>query len=316
MQDSVYSLLDTIGELLTWSACWIIPVFIILYLVRRKSREHFRPLCLLTALFIWICGTIYLLDAVAVRLPWYRLHAVARMLAGVTGWTIVLYLFRKKSAMLASPSARELEQEIRIREDSEAALKRKNMKLMEGERIAMLTHAYWDFTADRIEFSEAGYELFGLTPGREMSFQTLLSLVYHEDREYVIGRTMAIRATKIFEPFYFRINLPGRGPRHFLAAGRFPFENRDLLVCTLQDVTQQKDALEQIQSMRLKEIASIQSHQVRGQVATIMGLSDIFNYDDPSDPANARLLKDIRRATQNLDHLIHEIVQKASEPGT
>lgn len=311
-----YSWLYTAGDFLIWSGCFIIFLFLFWYLLRRKGRMHFRPLYMLFAFFTGACSLIHLLNAIPFWEPAYRFGAVTRMLAGGISWAIVLYLVVRSGKVLAASTAGELEEEIRLRKEHEAALQRKNMKLMEAERIAMLTHAYWDFSKDRIEFSEAGYELFGLVPDMEISFETLLSLIYHEDREHVISRTMMIRETKIFEPFYFRIILPGHGPRHFLAAGRFPFENRELLVCTLQDVTQQRDALQQIQNMRLKEIASIQSHQVRGQVATIMGLSDIFNYDNPADPANARLLKDIRKATQHLDQLIHEIVQKASEPKT
>jgi signal transduction histidine kinase len=310
---NVYEWVYRGADYLLSSACLLLLLLVLIYLTARKSRLEMSQLYWLLALFLGACGIVHLLQA----FPASEVGAVrksVRLLAGLAGWTVAIYLIFKRKKLLSAPATKELEAEIRARKEREEALQWKTGKLMEAERIAMLTHAYWDFSTDRIELSEAGYELFGLPPGKEISFDTLLSLILPEDREYVIGRVKAIHETKIFEPFYFRITLPSHGPRHFLAAGRFPFENREVLVCTLQDVTQQRNALQHVQNMRLKEIASIQSHQVRGIVASIMGLSDIFNYENPADPANVQLLKDIRKATQNLDQLIHEIVEKANEP--
>ncbi len=63
----------------------------------------------------------------------------------------------------------------------------------------------------------------------------------------------------------------------------------------------------------LSEIAHLQSHDIRGYVATILGLSSLFNKDDSSDPINAVIVDGITESTQKLDATIKEIVAKENE---
>lgn len=63
----------------------------------------------------------------------------------------------------------------------------------------------------------------------------------------------------------------------------------------------------------LSEIAHLQSHDVRGYVATILGLVSLFNKDDSSDPINAFIVDGITESTQKLDTTIKEIVAKENE---
>ena len=64
---------------------------------------------------------------------------------------------------------------------------------------------------------------------------------------------------------------------------------------------------------KLYEIAFLQSHQVRGPVATILGLINMFNFDIPDDPLNTDLIKHLQEATISLDKVIHMIVKKTNE---
>ena len=58
----------------------------------------------------------------------------------------------------------------------------------------------------------------------------------------------------------------------------------------------------------LTDIAHIQSHQVRGPVATILGLTQIFNYDDPTDPVNKEIIEGLSIVTQKLDTVVKEVI--------
>ena len=60
----------------------------------------------------------------------------------------------------------------------------------------------------------------------------------------------------------------------------------------------------------LDEIAHIQSHDVRGPVATILGLSQLFNLDDPTDPENKAIIKGITQIAEQLDKVITHIVKE------
>ncbi len=61
------------------------------------------------------------------------------------------------------------------------------------------------------------------------------------------------------------------------------------------------------QNKQLREIAWIQSHKVRGKVATIMGLIALMNEDDVQDPINEKVLKGVKSASIELDEIIKDI---------
>ena len=67
------------------------------------------------------------------------------------------------------------------------------------------------------------------------------------------------------------------------------------------------------QNEKLYEIAVLQSHQVRGPIATILGLINILNPDDPNDPINAEVIMNLRETTLAFDKVIRLIVQKTNE---
>lgn len=81
--------------------------------------------------------------------------------------------------------------------------------------------------------------------------------------------------------------------------------------CFSRDIDGEKQYLEKIQEQnrRLKEIAWLQSHKVRNHVATILGLTQLFDYDS-IDMENKKILKHFEEVTYNLDSVIKEIDEK------
>lgn len=67
------------------------------------------------------------------------------------------------------------------------------------------------------------------------------------------------------------------------------------------------------QSNVLEDIAHTQSHEIRGQVVTIMGLSRLFNYDNLTDPVNKELMEGIAGASEKLDEIIKDVVTKENK---
>lgn len=61
------------------------------------------------------------------------------------------------------------------------------------------------------------------------------------------------------------------------------------------------------QNEKLKEIAWMQSHKVRGQVATILGLCQFVDEHKEEDPHTKEVLEGIKTATRDLDEVIKEI---------
>jgi len=80
--------------------------------------------------------------------------------------------------------------------------------------------------------------------------------------------------------------------------------------CFSRDITDQVEHLLMIQEQneKLKTIAWIQSHKVRGPVASILGLVDVFNMHEANDLANKEVIDAIKIATTQLDNVIREVV--------
>jgi PAS domain S-box-containing protein len=82
------------------------------------------------------------------------------------------------------------------------------------------------------------------------------------------------------------------------------------LYASFIDITERKSAENKLQSQNrmLTQIASLQSHQVRAPIASILGLINLFNFSDLSNPVNAEILLKVQAASLKFDRIIKEIV--------
>jgi len=64
------------------------------------------------------------------------------------------------------------------------------------------------------------------------------------------------------------------------------------------------------QNRRLQEIASISSHDIRRPVATILGLVNLFDVNNPVNPLNQEIISHLGVSALELDQVIHTIVEK------
>lgn len=69
----------------------------------------------------------------------------------------------------------------------------------------------------------------------------------------------------------------------------------------------------EMQNKDLQEIAFIQSHELRGPLASIMGLVSLFKNHYPTDNFNGELIEKIRVSSEKLDEVIFKIVAKAEK---
>lgn len=67
------------------------------------------------------------------------------------------------------------------------------------------------------------------------------------------------------------------------------------------------------QTSVLREIADMQSHNVRGPVATILGLVQLFNTKDYTDRTNQVIIDGIKNVTEKLDEAIREVIAKENK---
>ena len=88
----------------------------------------------------------------------------------------------------------------------------------------------------------------------------------------------------------------------------------DGLAVYFRDITEEREYRIRIEERNklLTDIAWIQAHKIRGPVANILGLSHLFNYENPTDPINREILDSLRVTINSLDEVIKEVVQKTN----
>ncbi len=92
-------------------------------------------------------------------------------------------------------------------------------------------------------------------------------------------------------------------------------ENVQAIVSYFRDVTEKKLIEENLKSKnnQLEKIAWLFSHEVRGPVATIMGLTNIFDQEEISNPLNGEIIEKISIPIHQLDEIISQIVKRTSK---
>lgn len=303
------------SDLLIWSAYFAIPLIIIRFITGRKSRIAFNNLYFLFAAFILACGFTQLIDAIIFWSPVYRFSALIKFFTAVISWITVFALIKVLPKAFSFKTAAELQAEIDLRIKAEQELEFKNKQLSDAEKIAKLGYGHWDLEKDSVLLSDEACNIYGVKKGTELSFDSFIETVHPEDREKVRNNIYKIIATKHFEEFYYRI-IAQDAIKYLRVNGEVRYNgNGDIvmMIGTLQDVTERQQSLRRIEQQNnvLMEIAAIHSHNVRGPLATIMGLASMFNQKDVSDPDNVLIIEGIKVASESLDEIVTDIVQKS-----
>ena len=68
-----------------------------------------------------------------------------------------------------------------------------------------------------------------------------------------------------------------------------------------------------LQYDKLLKIAFMQSHQVRVPIANMLGLFNLFDFENPARAINGKVLNKLKLVAESLDKIIAEIVQNTGE---
>ncbi|HRO41197.1 MAG TPA: PAS domain-containing protein [Flavipsychrobacter sp.] len=315
---SFHGWLYIISDLMVWSAYFVLPALIVIYLRKQGKKIHFNGLYVLFATFILISGATYFIDALMFWLPLFRVSALMRLATGVISWVTIYYVFKILPTALSLKSPLELQEEIDKRIHAENTLRQQHDRLLEAERTAKLGYGLWDIFRKHVDLSDMAYEILGLSPGAILTYEKLAAQVHPADLRFIEDSIQKNLRASSFKQFYFRVLTDRMIVKHVLVRGeviRNAAGHAIQVKGTLQDVTEMRSHLQRIeqQNKRLRKIAWVQSHRMRSPVATILGLTDLFNFDDPSDPMNAEILSSIKEQTKTLDEMIHEVDELTRE---
>lgn len=100
-----------------------------------------------------------------------------------------------------------------------------------------------------------------------------------------------------------------------LSLSHWKNQNEKFYCGIIRDITERKNAEEE-QKMHIKklsEIAFLQSHHVRAPIASILGLLQLINFENPEDKKNSEVFYHLKKTSEMCDIVIKEIIEKTSE---
>jgi len=194
--------------------------------------------------------------------------------------------------------------------------------MREAEQLAHFGSWQVDLVTGKHKWSDETYRIFGYEPGGlQVTDETFLDHIHEEDRPVVKNAIDEAVLRHDSHPCEFRIKDKFGKIKHILSS---ILVKRDHKKKPIQlsgfdlDITHQKRQNEELalQNKQLIEIAWIQSHEVRGPLARIMGLINLVEGQQGKEANVKELLKPILDSAYELDQIIRKIVKKteAIEP--
>ena len=232
----------------------------------------------------------------------------------VFGFVFLLSVFNYSKSGSGPEVSDEIQMEINTRYGIEDRLINKNKQLQWAERTAKICYVSWALKKDEIKFSDGAEDVFGIDPQNIYSFDDLKSLIIPEDRLRIQRFREGFADQKEMMYFQFRIILGNN--LKYISMNCELYDNGtpySMMRGTFQDVTEQQMFIKRIEDKNetLKNIAWTQSHEVRGPLASILGLIQLVNEEDFNNPENKEIIAGLKEASEQLDDIIKKIVKKA-----
>jgi PAS domain S-box-containing protein len=183
--------------------------------------------------------------------------------------------------------------------------------------LSSINEVVWSCTADRFEtiyINDACYSIYGFSPNELIGNSDLLfGQVHPDDKKHYKNawRELLQSGKSVFE---YRIFHKDGSVKYIKNEAVLRKDSNNIprfINGFARDVTIQKMQLLEIQKKneQLQEIAWIQSHKVRGPVACILGFVQLFDLET-ADANNREVIGHLQSVANNLDLVIHEIVEK------
>lgn len=297
----------------------------LLVLRYRISRRRTKPGKIVFA----IAGLLFILFAAAFFEPALKIAILPLQII------FIFFLFRnaffiKKTSSQhhtakSQPGFESLQKEIEYRLTIEDKIIAKHKQLEWAEKTAQICYGSWDISTDTLTFSDGGNNIFGMSSAHNHPFAALIEMTEPEDRYRFDNVKEKVLSKARIVPFLFRINLNGH-TKHIRVIGEAYVEEENNVLLfrgTFQDVTEQQLFIKRIEDKNtaLREIAWTQSHEVRGPLASILGVVGLLNEQNISAPKEKmnnetlELLGWLEEAALQLDHVVKNVVTKSTSTG-
>lgn len=242
--------------------------------------------------------------------------AVQSMKSGADDYILKDRLKRLPSSIRSALEKVKLEQE-RVNYLSDILIQSNLMK--EAEHLANFGSWQVELTSGKHQWSDEAFRIFGFRPGEiDPDYEKFFKHVHPDDKEalkHIINE--AINRLPFQQCEYRIIDKEGNTKTLLsrIVVKRNVNHRASQLIGFTLDVTEQKKqtrALE-LQNQKLMEIAWVQSHEVRGPLARLMGLTQLLNHPGKRSMEEKTTLDHLLQSANELDEIIRKIVRKTEE---
>lgn len=202
---------------------------------------------------------------------------------------------------------RKMDSYINRLEASKQRLRDHERQLLSAQKIAKLGYWRLDLKSHQLYWSDEVYRIWGFSKeDYKPDYASLLKSVHPQDRHLFPDAAMLNTPQPVENEFLHRVLLQD-GTVKWIQQKATTIAGEDgeplFYEGIAQDVTERLGYIES-----LKEIARMQSHEVRGPLARILGIVRIFEMDKANVPAEmSELISDLGKVAGELDEVIHRI---------
>lgn len=221
-----------------------------------------------------------------------------------------------------------------------------------SQKLAKIGTWRIDLNTKKLSFTDTLYKLYDFPPGVDNLYEVFLNSIHEEDRDHFNSTVQHALQTGSSYTVEFRIVRRGGEIAYFSGNGH-PILNPEGDIVGYFGLSQDISALKNAQfelkrvnknlesivadrtlelemsSRKLKEVLNqvqlkndllqqytyIVSHNLRAPVANIVGLSELFDFEDVKNKENGEILRHIYKVTKHLDKIIQDLNEILSAEG-
>lgn len=202
---------------------------------------------------------------------------------------------------------------IEVKSRQKVTLAKENLDAL----INSIDEEMWSIDTDYklISANNSYIKLIKKSLGREIKLGDPVFLEEFETKDVLRWKKYYQRAMQ-GETFSFIELIQAVGSPFFAEVKMGPIKDRKRIIgvaCISNNIEDRIKAQKAIvdQNNKLHELISLVSHEIRGPVASLLGLTRTFNLDNHSDPFNKQVIMMVQDVSRKLDSVLHQLVDKS-----
>ncbi|NIJ55660.1 sensor histidine kinase [Dyadobacter arcticus] len=307
-----------ISDLLIWGAYFLIPIFLMKVVLKRRDFPFPNTIWLFVA-FIILCGTTHFIDALIFWIPVYRLSALVRFLTAAVSVTTVYYLFKIFPSILSIRSVSDLQKEIDERNIVEEKLAASEYLLTAAGQVGRLGGWEYDISTKAFNWTITSGEIFETDEKAIKKEQDLLRFFNESDQMIIKLALLNTPETKVSWDYELQLNTESQ--QKWVRFSGNPLFDRNNEVTkvrgVIMDIDRYKTAelnliksIDQMaqQNSQLKNFTHILSHNLRNHSSNISSLTTFVD-ESHLEETNLAVFQRIKAVSGHLNNTLDDLSQ-------